>query len=79
MKERFRVFRRVLEQGTVSTNVYVRRIHDFAMDMSCLPWPVIPRKRWPAVRLRDQRAMTHEEHERILAREPNAGMRAGPP
>ncbi|MBL9139258.1 MAG: hypothetical protein JNK85_25540, partial [Verrucomicrobiales bacterium] len=31
------MFLRVLEQGTVSTNVYLRRIHNFAMDMSWLP------------------------------------------
>jgi len=32
-------FLRVLELGTVSTNVYLRRIHNFALDMNWLPWP----------------------------------------
>ena len=42
-------FLRVLEAGTVSTNVFLRRIHNLAMDMNWLPWPVIPKKQWPRV------------------------------
>jgi len=38
----------VLENATVSTNCYLRRIHSFALDMDWLPWPVLARKRWPA-------------------------------
>ena len=41
-------FLRVLETGKVSTNIYLRRIHNFALDMNWLPWPVLPKKRWPA-------------------------------
>ena len=42
-------FLRVLESGTVSTNVFLRRIHNFALDMNWLPCPIIPKRRWPAV------------------------------
>jgi hypothetical protein len=35
-------FLRVLGKGTVSTNVFLRRLHNFALDMNWLPWPVIP-------------------------------------
>ena len=38
-------FLHVLEEGTVSTNLYLWRIHNFALDMSWLPWPVVPKKR----------------------------------
>ena len=38
-------FLKVLERGSVSKNIYLRRIHNFALDMSWLPWPV-PKKRW---------------------------------
>jgi hypothetical protein len=31
-------FLRVLENGTVSTDIYLRRIHNFALDMSWLLW-----------------------------------------
>jgi hypothetical protein len=34
-------FLRVLENGTVSTNVFLRRLHNFALDMNWLPCPVI--------------------------------------
>lgn len=29
---------RVLEQGTVSTNVHLRKLHNFCLDMNWLPW-----------------------------------------
>ena len=69
-------FLRALEDGGVSTNMYLRRIQNFAIDMNWLPWPVLPKKRWPAVRFKEKRAITREEHDRILAREPNAETRA---
>jgi hypothetical protein len=31
---------RVMQAGTVSTNVFLRRIHNFAVDMNWLPWLV---------------------------------------
>jgi len=45
-------FLKVLENGSVSTNIYLRRVHNFALDMNWLPWPVLPKKRWPSVRPR---------------------------
>src|SRR4051812_3357261 len=64
-------FLRVLELGTVSTNVFLRRIHNFALDMNWLPWPILPKKRWPAVNFKDKRAVTAIEHQAIVAREHN--------
>lgn len=61
----------VLEEGTVSTNVYLRRLHNFAVDMSWLPWPVLPKRRWPNVKYKQKRAITRTEHEAILDREQN--------
>jgi integrase len=55
-------FLRVLEAGKVSTNVYLRRIHNFALDMAWLPWPVLPKKRWPAVVFKEKRGITLAEH-----------------
>jgi len=63
---------RVLEKGTVSTNVHLRKLHNFCMDMNWLPWPVIPKKQWPAVIYKDKRAITAEEHMAILGAEVNA-------
>lgn len=65
-----------LRYGTVSTNVYLRRLHNFCLDMGWLPWPLIPKRQWPAVRFKDKRAITWEEHCRIVAREQNPERKA---
>jgi integrase len=64
-------FLRVLKRGTVSTNVYLRRIHNFAMDMAWVPAPIIPRRQWPKVQHGEKRAINWDEHLRIVDREPN--------
>jgi len=64
-------FLSVLENGSVSTNSYLRRIHRFALDMDWLPWPILPRKRWPVIRFKQKRAITWQEHQKILAGENN--------
>jgi integrase len=69
-------FLRVLEAGKVSTNVYLRRIHNFALDMTWLPWPVLAKKRWPAVEFKEKRGITLAEHLAIVARENNHERRA---
>jgi integrase len=61
----------VPERGSVATNVFLRRLHNFALDMNWLPWPVIPKRQWPAVHYKDKRAITLEEHLAILARVTN--------
>src|ERR1039457_7273418 len=62
---------KVLQTGTVSTNVFLRRLHNFCVDMNWLPWPLIPKRQWPAVRFKDKRAITFEEHQKIIAAEVN--------
>jgi hypothetical protein len=51
-------FLKVLEDGGVSTNIYLRRIHNFALDMNWLPWPMLPKKRWPAIKFKEKRGIT---------------------
>lgn len=53
---------RVLSMGSVSTNVILRRLYNFCLDMNCLPWPIVPKRQWPAVRHGEKRATTLEEH-----------------
>jgi integrase len=67
---------KVIRAGTVSTNVFLRRLHNFCVDMGWIPWPVIPKRQWPVVRFREKRAITWEEHCRIVEREPNAERKA---
>ncbi len=63
--------RAALEKGTVSTNVHLRKLHNFCMDMNWLPWPVIPKKQWPPVEYKIKRAITLAEHQAIIAHEAN--------
>lgn len=62
---------RTLEFGKVSTNVYLRRLHNFALAMNWLPVPIVPRRQWPEVHYQEKRAITLDEHQAILARETN--------
>lgn len=57
----------VMKAGKVSTNVYLRRLHNFCVDLNWLPWPLIPKRPWPAVQFKAKRAITREEHQHILA------------
>jgi integrase len=66
----------VLSRGTVSTNVHLRKLHNFCLDMNWLPWPVVPKRQWPEVRFKEKRAITFEEHQAILAREKNPERKA---
>ncbi len=61
----------VLREGTVSTNVYLRRLHNYALDMNWLAWPILPKKRWPRIVYAEKRGITLEEHQKIIAREGN--------
>ena len=67
---------KVLQTGTVSTNVFLRRLHNFCVDMNWLPWPLIPKRQWPAVQFKDKRAITLEEHQKIIAAEVNPERKA---
>lgn len=66
----------VLQCGTVSTNVYLRRLHNFAVDMGWVLQPIIPKRQWPRIQHQQKRAITLEEHERIIERELNPERRA---
>jgi integrase len=67
---------RVLQSGTVSTNVYLRRLHNFCVDMNWLPWPLVPKRQWPAVEFKEKRSITLAEHLAIVAREQNPERKA---
>ena len=69
-------FLKVLEAGMVSTTVFLRRIHNIALDMAWLPWAVLPKKRWPKIRFKEKRTVTLTEHQTIVANESIAERRA---
>jgi hypothetical protein len=68
-------FDRALADGKVSTNVYLRRIHNHALGMEWLLKSVIPRLQWPKPVFKSKRAITAEEHAAIIEREQNSERR----
>ena len=60
-----------LKAGTVSTNVHLRKLHNFCLAMGWLPWPIIPKRLWPAVKFQPKRSITLAEHRLIIEREKN--------
>lgn len=68
-------FDRALADGKVSTNVYLRRLHNHALGMEWLLKSVVPRLQWPRPVFRSKRAITAEEHAAIVERELNAERR----
>lgn len=76
METRPEHFDRALSGGKVSTNVYLRRIHNHALGMEWLLKSVIPRLQWPKIKHGEKRAITLEEHQSIVAREQNAERKA---
>jgi len=68
-------FDRALADCKVSTNVYLRRIHNHALGMEWLLKSVIPRLQWPKPVFKQKRAITAEEHVAIVGRELNAERR----
>jgi site-specific recombinase XerD len=68
-------FDRALADGKVSTNVYLRRIHNHALGMEWLLKSVIPRLQWPRPVFKAKRAITVKEHTAIVRREQNTERR----
>lgn len=52
---------------------YLRRLHNLAVNLGWLPWPALPKGGWPKIQAR---AITTEEHERIVTSECNPEKRA---
>ena len=55
---------------------YLRRLHNLALDIGWLAWPILAKRAWPKVRGKRKRAITPEEHARIIASEKNLEKRA---
>lgn len=69
-------FDKALADGKVSTDVYLRRIHNHALGMEWLLRSVIPRLQWPKPVFKDKRAITLDEHQKILTAEVNPERKA---
>src|ERR1700690_695648 len=64
-------FLQVLNAGTISTNMFLRRLHNFAVGMHWLPWPVLPKLDWLPERHKARKAIPREGHRVSLGRHHN--------
>jgi integrase len=55
---------------------YLRRLHNLALDLGWLPWPILAKRAWPKIRSQSKRAITAEEHATVIASEKDAERRA---
>jgi integrase len=55
---------------------YLRRLHNLALDLGWLPWPILAKRAWPKIRSQTKRAITPEEHAAVIASEKNTERRA---
>lgn len=63
--------RRVLADSRTSTNHFLHCLHNLAVGLGWLPWPLIAPKLWPVALKKKRRAITAEEHQKIIAAENN--------
>src|SRR5204863_8116152 len=50
---------------------YLRRLHNLALDLGWLAWPILAKRAWPKIRGQSKRAITAEEHAAVIASEKN--------
>lgn len=64
-------FMEVVRVGNTSTNVYLRRFQNHAVDMDWSTKRVLTKKKFPKIVYGEQRAITWEDHCKIIGRERN--------
>lgn len=50
---------------------YLRRLHNLAVDLGWLAWPILAKRAWPKIRSQQKRAITAEENAAVIASEGN--------
>ncbi len=61
----------MMRLGGNSVNHYMRRLHNLAVNLGWLMCPVLARAVWPRAVAKQRRAVTQDEHAKILAAEKN--------
>jgi integrase len=64
-------FLTILSHGKVSVVHYLKRLHNLALGLGWLAFPVLAPRLWPKLRFKSKRGITLAEHQRILAAEKN--------
>jgi integrase len=57
---------------TLSVVHYLKRLHNLALGLGWLAFPILAPRLWPRVQAKGKRGITLEEHQRILASEQNS-------
>jgi integrase len=60
-------FFHVMSMGTNSTLTFLQTLHNDAVGMGWIPSPILPRKRWPQIKKKARRAISEQEHQKLLA------------
>jgi integrase len=55
---------------------YLRRLHNLAVDLGWLAWPILAKRAWPKIQSQQKRAITADEHRAVIASEKNSERRA---
>jgi hypothetical protein len=61
----------VLKRGGSAANNYLRRLHNLALGNNWIQWHIIGPKQWPKPEKKPKRAITIEEHKKIIVAEHN--------
>lgn len=67
---------KVLHANGNAAGHYLRRLHNLAVDLGWLAWPILAKRAWPKIRSQQKRAITAEEHEAVIATERNVERKA---
>jgi integrase len=68
-------FLAVFKEGKVSIIHFLKRLHNFALNLGWIAVPIVAPYLWPKYEAKTRRGITREEHESILAREKTAEWR----
>ena len=64
-------FLKLMRNRGSSVNHYLRRLHNLAINLGWLPWPILHKAAWPKPNHVGKRAVTSKEFEAIIAAENN--------
>lgn len=64
-------FIQLLKKAGAQVHHNLRCLHNLALGFGWLPWPVLPSRLWPSIKRRGKRAVTWQEHRRIVGAERN--------
>ncbi len=62
-------FLNALKAGGVFTPAFFRCVHNWALGLGWLPWPILPHKLWPDMKARKKRGIAANEHQTIITSE----------